>query len=56
MEVLFDIYNDAYRTAINSGATESEAKEYAELFTADVTMSTTQRIPFSQLTWEMPFA
>ncbi len=35
-EVLFDIYNDAYYTAINSGATESEAKEYAESYKEDI--------------------
>jgi len=29
-EVLRDIYNDAYYTALNAGATEEEAKSYAE--------------------------
>lgn len=29
-EVLFDIYNDAYAVAIESGASEQEAKAYAE--------------------------
>lgn len=29
MEVLFDIYNDAYYHAINAGATEQEAEQYA---------------------------
>lgn len=35
-EVLFDIYNDAYYTALNCGATEDEAKEYAESYKENI--------------------
>lgn len=35
-EVLFDIYNDAYYTALNCGATEEEAKEYAESYRENI--------------------
>lgn len=35
-EVLFDIYNDAYYAALNSGATEEEAMQYAETYKENV--------------------
>lgn len=35
-EVLTSIYKDAYYTALNNGATESEAEEYAESYKENV--------------------
>lgn len=36
-EVLYDIYNDAFYTAMNCGATEEEAMDYAQACRENVT-------------------
>ena len=36
MEVLFDIYNDAYSIAMQNGATEDEARKYAESYRENI--------------------
>lgn len=35
-EVMHDIYNDAYYAAMNSGASDSEARAYAEQYCYDL--------------------
>lgn len=37
-EVLYDIYNDAFYAAMNSGASESDARAYAEQYCHDMQM------------------
>lgn len=35
-EILYDIYNDAYRIASDNGANENEAREYAESYVDNI--------------------
>lgn len=38
-EILYDIYNDAFYAAMNNGATEEEAMNYAQACRENVTES-----------------